>query len=271
MRAVLSLAILATLVSGQSPPVASTNKRLAMYRVFYLPLELTFQPGRDLDSILPYRGNRLLEAHELVTFDTKLSSFRAGLKSKSFLASTETATGKSKRVTPHLHNHLVSFNKSALDGLSKQERSETTKTLGDKEAEVAHAFYQLRLLRNFVDPSEEGLFNFFVVSASWCQSSREYRILLESYFKNFSPNAVLHSVIISGDHKQIFQSPFLKEFFPHPREYSHDSIPRFLAVEWAEGQPRIWEEGEALAELYDRYLAPHRGFLENTDSAKAVK
>ncbi len=274
MRAWLALSLLTTQLCGQNAagPRPSTNKRLAMYRVFYLPVEITFQPGRDLNSILPYRGSRLLEAHELVSIDSKLSAYRGTLKSKSLLESSEVAPRQSRRLSVGLYSHRVPSNRSAVEGLSKQERAEIAIALKGKGKEVAEAFAQLRLLKSFVDPSEEGLFNFFIVSASWCESSREYRLILESYLKHFaSKEVILHSVLVADDQKQIFQSPLIKELFPHPKEYSHDTIPRFIAVEWKDGQPHVWEEGDALTELYERHLANHRGFLESTDALQGAK
>ena len=124
------------------------------------------------------------------------------------------------------------------------------------------AFYQLRFLKSLLESSDEAKFNFFIVSASWCDSSREYRTLLESYFKKF-PNAhlTLHSVVVDDPKKQIFDSRLMKELFPHPKRYTHETVPRFLAMQIVNGQPKIWEEGEALRELYERFYASHRGFL----------
>jgi hypothetical protein len=148
--------------------------------------------------------------------------------------------------------------------MSKTERIEIAKTLSKKDKEVSQTFFQLRLLKSFVDRSEEESLNFFIVSAPWCESSREYRLILENYLRRFPlKEIVYHSILVSDDQKQIFRSPMIKELFPHPKEYSHDTIPRFIAVEWKNGQPQVWEEGDALKELYDRHLVARRGFLEN--------
>lgn len=274
MRAWIVLSLLASQIFGQvaAPSRPSTNKRLAMYRVFYLPFDLTFQPGRDLDSILPYRGNRMLEAHELVSVDSNLKALRDGLKRASLLEASKVVTGQTRRLAVGLYSHRETVNRSAVDGLSTKEREEIGKALREKDKEVAQAFFQLRLLKRFIEPIEEGVFHFFIVSASWCESSLEYRLLLESYFKRFSPKeAVLHSLLVEDAQKQIFRSPLMKELFPHPKEYSHETVPRFIAVEWKSGEPHIWEEGDALAELYDRHLAAHRGFLENPSTPKEKK
>ena len=102
------------------------------------------------------------------------------------------------------------------------------------------------------------------MSASWCESCREYRILLESYLKEFpQSNVTLHSVVIEDEKENIFDSLLLKELFPHPKKYSHDSIPRFLALEFVNGEPRLLEEGDALQAFYERFFKSHQGFLDS--------
>jgi hypothetical protein len=118
-------------------------------------------------------------------------------------------------------------------------------------------------LKSFLQPLEEEKFNLFIVSASWCESCREYRVLLESYLKAFPhPDLNLHSLVIDDPKEEIFDSRLLKELFPNPAKYSHDSIPRFLSIETVAGKTTVLEEGEALAEFYARYLKPHRGYLD---------
>ena len=102
----------------------------------------------------------------------------------------------------------------------------------------------------------------FIFSASWCSSSREYRALLESYLKSAPQNdVVLHSVVIEDPDQKIFDAKVLKELFPHQDRYTHESIPKFIALENIQGKSVVYEEGDALFALYERYLKPMRGFL----------
>jgi hypothetical protein len=55
----------------------------------------------------------------------------------------------------------------------------------------------------------------------------------------------------------------MKDLFPFPENYTHDSVPRFLAIQMVKGQLKVWEEGEALRELKDRFFAQYRGFLNS--------
>ena len=74
----------------------------------------------------------------------------------------------------------------------------------------------------------------------------------------------MHSVVIEDPNELIFDSKIFKELFPNTKKYSHEIVPRFLAIEQVEGKSIIYEEGEALAVLYERFFHSHRGFLNNT-------
>ena len=101
-----------------------------------------------------------------------------------------------------------------------------------------------------------------MVSPSWCDSSREYRVLLETYTKKFSnPKLNFHSIVVEDPKEKIFDSRLLQELFPNKKKYSHSSVPRFLAIETVQGKTRVYEEGEALQALYKRFFRKHRGFL----------
>ncbi len=43
-------------------------------------------------------------------------------------------------------------------------------------------------------------------------------------------------------------------------------MPRFLALETLNGKTTVYEEGEALLELYERYFKQHRGYLDSRTS-----
>jgi hypothetical protein len=244
------------------------NKLLFMYEFFYLPFGIEFRVGRNLETVLPYvldaRGEaaRLVEAHELVALDGEWTKVRAEWRTKSLLEFHNVPVGKSLRITQRLVSHHVPVTRAAVDTLPMADRASLADTLRGKSPAVVAAFYQLRFLKSLVEPSDDGKFNFFIVSASWCDSSREYRTLLETYFKKFpSAQLTLHSVVVEDPKRQIFDSRLMKELFPHPKRYTHETVPRFLAMQMVNGQPKIWEEGEALRELYDRFYANHRGFL----------
>ncbi len=244
------------------------NKLLAMYELFYLPFPMEFHVGRNLETILPFvtdaRGEatRIVEAHELVGLDAEWSKIRGGWRAKSLLEFHSVPTGKSVRITQRLVSHRVPVTRAATDTLPLADRVALNDSLKGKSAAVIASFYQLRFLQSLLEKGDEGKFNFFIVSASWCDSSREYRTLLEAYFKKFPhPDLTLHSLMVEDPKQAIFDSRLMKELFPHSKRYTHDTVPRFLAVQTVNGQSKIWEEGEALRELYDRFYAQHRGFL----------
>jgi hypothetical protein len=271
----IGLLLLGALATAGAPAHAAddketpkVNKLLSMYEIFYLPFGVEFHAGRNMDTVLPFvvdpqgEATRLVEAHELVALDAEWNKIRAAWRSKSLLEFHNVPTGKSLRITQRLVSHRVPVSRAAVDSLSPSDRSALNETLRGKSQNVIAAFYQLRFLKSLLEPSDENKFNFFVVSASWCDSSKEYRTLLEAYFKKF-PNAqlTLHSLVVDDPKREIFDSRLMKELFPHPKRYTHETVPRFIALQIVKGKPRIWEEGEALRELYDRYYASHRGFL----------
>ncbi len=266
----LAAAFLALPVRADGPAkdAPKVNKLLAMYELFYLPFPLEFHVGRNLETILPFvtdaRGEatRMVEAHELVSLDAEWAKIRGNWRSKSLLEFHAVPTGKSVRIAQRLVSHRVPVTRAATDTLPLADRMALNDSLKGKSAAVIASFYQLRFLKSLLEAGDEGKFNFFVVSASWCDSSREYRTLLEAYFKKF-PNAqlTLHSLVVDDPKQAIFDSRLMKELFPHAKRYTHDTVPRFLAVQTINGQPKVWEEGEALRELYDRFYAQHRGFL----------
>jgi thiol-disulfide isomerase/thioredoxin len=135
--------------------------------------------------------------------------------------------------------------------------------LSNKSPEVEANTKQIVFLKSLLNKEDESKFNFFLVSASWCESCKEYRVLFETYAKTFPhPDLTLHSLYIDDPKEQIFEKPLLKSLFPNPKRYSHETIPRFIAMEIKDGKYSVWEEGEALKEVYERYFKEHRGFLK---------
>jgi hypothetical protein len=134
--------------------------------------------------------------------------------------------------------------------------------LQGKAPEAQANITQLALVKSFIDSSEMGNFHFFIISPSWCASSQEYRALFEAYFKKFSnPNLTLHSIVIEDPEESIFDAKIFKELFPHKKNYSHEIVPRFIAFQQKDGKPVIYEEGEALAVLYQNYFKKYQGFM----------
>ena len=244
-----------------------------MYQFFYLPFSVDFREGRTSNDILPYikvsesEPPRLLKPQELQTLDKEWAILREPWKKKSLLLSTQVPPGTSNTITQKLVSHHITLSRGAFDTLSSPERIQLAEMIKRKPPEVQAAFKQLRFLKSFLTPVQEERFNFFIFSPSWCESSREYRVLFEAYIKNF-PNLGfnLHSVVIEDPKEEIFDSKLIKELFPNTKKYSHDSVPRFLAIENVQGNTLIWEEGEALKELYERYFIPLRGFMNNRSS-----
>jgi thiol-disulfide isomerase/thioredoxin len=249
------------------------NKLLYMYLFYYLPFSVEFREGRTANDILPFfpskiaDASRLLSADELQSLDSEWNTLKEPWKKKSLLLATAVPSASTVRITQHLASHRIPLSRSAFDTLSLSDRIQLNEVLRSKAPEVQSAFKQLRFLKSFLQPSDEDKLNFFMVSASWCESCREYRVLMESYFKTFpNQDLVLHSLVIDDPKEEIFDSKLLKELFPNPAKYSHDSIPRFLALENLNGKTTVYEEGEALLELYERYFKQHRGYVDNQTS-----
>jgi thiol-disulfide isomerase/thioredoxin len=255
---------------GLTPAVQPVNKLLYMYRFYYLPFSLEFQEGRTVNDILPFfpgenkSALKLLQAEELETLDGEWNKIKASWRQKSLFLATPVPTGQTRRISQHLASHVIPLSRGAFDTLPINDRIMLANALRTKSPQVQAAFTQLRFLKSFLGPQDDGKFNFFVIGASWCESSREYRILFETYFKEFPNSDVnLHSVVIDDPKEQIFDSRILRELFPNPARYSHNNLPRFLAIETVNGTTTIYEEGEALQQLYDRFFYMHRGYLDS--------
>lgn len=256
----------------EAPPASKkTNKLLQMYRIYYLPFSLHFREGTNPNEIVPFvnadpKGitKRLLRAPELAQLNEQWDAVRDPWKKKSLFLNTPVGLNQSVRISRALVSHNVATTRRALDGVSIEDRIRINDMLKAKPPEVQNLFKQLRFLKSFLGQQDEGQFNFFIVSAHWCQSCLEYRVLLESYFKQFpNPQVTLHSIIVQDPKEEIFDAPILKDLFPNPQAYSHESIPRFLSFETPDGKPTILEEGDAVRTLFTRYLEKHRGFMDS--------
>lgn len=264
---VLSLSSVAEEPRRDAPGV---NKLQYMYNFFYFPFSVEFREGKTLNDILPYiktsetEPPRLLKPLELQALDRDWNGIKEPWKKRSLLLSTQVAIGESAQITQKLVSHRVPISRGSFDTISITDRIQLNEALKNKPPEVQAAFKQLRFLKSFLTPIQEERFNFFIFSPSWCESSREYRVLFETFIKTF-PNMGLnlHSVVIEDPKEEIFDSKIMKELFPHPKKYTHDSVPRFLAIETVQGNALVWEEGEALKELYERFFLPHRGYLNS--------
>lgn len=276
-----SLGLLLSPVSHAELPDSNglgANKLLHMYQFYYLPFSVEFQQGRSLNEILPFwmDGNgaseRMLTAEELRKLDKQWNELKTPWVKRSLLLGTPVNVGQTVRIGAHLVSHHIPLNKGALDHLPLATRAEVLDQLKSKPAEVQADFRQIQFAKSFLAPQDGEKFNFIMISASWCDSCKEYRTLIEAYAKMFPDiSLTLHSVIVEDPKEEIFESTLLKELFPNPKRYTHESIPRFLAVQTTDGKTTLWEEGDALKEFYDRYFKSHRGFLDKKITVGPLK
>jgi hypothetical protein len=254
-----------------SPPI---NKLQQMFRFYYLPFSIDFKEGKTTEEIYPFAADkykeftRLIKPEELQKLDGEWEKIRETWKKKSLFLSTPINLNESVRLSPKLASHRINLARSAWFGLTLTDRVQLESMLSDKPAAIQQAVTQLRILKSLLKDPEEEKFNFFIIGPHWCDSSREYRALLEAYFKELpATDLILHSVVIEDPKEEIFDSQLMKDLFPHPERYSHEIVPRFLAFQTVNGQTTIWEEGEALKELYERFYRDHRGFLDQRITA----
>ena len=252
------------------PPI-KFNKLKEMYSFYYLPFNLQFKVGEQNDDIFPMVADTMGQLSKVVSPDdmkkieSEWSTVRESWKKKSLFLLTPVNSGQKVRISQRLISHKIGINKSAMDHLSLSNKMILQQSLQNKSTEVQANMTQLAFLKSFMDDSDKRNFNFFIFSPSWCASSQEYRAIFEGYFKRFSSsNLTLHSIVIEDPQEAIFDSKVFKELFPHSLQYSHEIVPRFLAFEQVEGRSVIYEEGEALSVLYDKFFKQHRGFLNKT-------
>lgn len=241
-----------------------------MYRFYYLPFSIEFKEGQTVNELFPMTTDKFGEFNELMSpedikgIDTEWAAMRTAWKKKSLLLSTAVSLGESLALSQHIRSHRIPINRNAMDSLKLNERLQLTELLKGKPIDVQNSMTQVQFAKSFIPENQSENFNFFIFAPSWCESSREYRVLLETYFKNFpSPDLNLHSIVVEDPKEEIFEAKLFKELFPSPKNYSHEIVPRFLAVETKDGKTTVLEEGAALSALYDRYFKVHRGYLDN--------
>lgn len=274
MRARASLALLVGAVVGSFfAPTARAesriNKLLYMYHFYYLPFSIDFRVGRTENDIVPFLparrvgGGRMLTNGEWASLEAEHRKLRTDWERRSLLLSEEVPVGESKRLSPRITAHHINASRTAFESVAIGDRIQFQNLLKAKSPEVQAQFRQLQFLRSFLRPEDDGAFNFFVVSASWCPSCREYRMLFETYFKDFAPEkAKLHSILVEDPAHAIFTSPVMRELFPKGPHGSKATVPRFLAVENVEGTLVVHEDGDALFELYERFFKKVRGYQD---------
>jgi len=258
---------------GDESPTRPVNKLLYMYRFYYLPFSVDFREGKTLNDILPVIDDsetgekRLIKADELQKLDEEWSALKEPFRKKSLFLNTPVPPNSTVRISSHLVSHRTMLSRNAFDSLNLNERILVKQTLKGKPPEVQANYKQLLFLKSLLGKEDDGKFNLFIVSASWCESCREYRVMFESYFRTFLPEMVnVHSLLIDDSKEQIFEHPFLRELFPNELKYSHNSIPRFLVVDSTGGTQMVLEEGEALEALYNRFFKAKRGYLDEKSS-----
>ncbi len=255
-------------LKAESTPEIKFNKLREMYSFYYLPFNIHFKIGAQVDDVFPVVSDNLgalskvVNPEDIKKIEKEWQAVRETWKKKSLFLSTPVETGKKVKISQHLISHKIGINRSAIDNLSFANKLILQQSLQEKSPEVQANVTQLFFLKSFMEESDKKNFNFFIFSPSWCASSQEYRAIFETYFKKFSnPNLTLHSVVIEDPQENIFDSKVFKELFPHTKAYSHEIVPRFLAFEHKDGKAILYEEGEALAVLYENYFKKHQGFL----------
>lgn len=250
---------------GDVTPIAPTNKLLMMHRLYYLPFSLGFQQGSTPDEIIPVlaRTGTVPNPTEFNNLSRIWSNTREEWFKNSLLLNTTLNVNQSSRISSRLASHRIALNRGPFDSLGVGEQIQIKTLLKDKPEGVKKTFTQVRFLKSFLDVNDEGRNALFIVGASWCQSSRTYRALLESYLKQFPlSNLTIHSIVVEDPKNQIFDSALLSMLFPNFSSYSHQTIPRFLFFENNPDEPVLYEEGDALSQLLDRYFSKHRGFMD---------
>lgn len=242
------------------------NKLLYMYHFFYFPFSIEFEEDKEI--ILPFfpqtesESRKIFEASDLKLLQKEWDALRFEFYKKSLIERSLTSVNQNPRVSFHIYSYNIPLYKTVFEKMNLSERMELVKALKDKAPEIQSSLKQVAFFRSFIDKSQLEKFNFFIIGASWCSSSREYRILFETYVKQFPNDGfVFHSIVINDPDEKIFNSDLMNEMFPHENRYSHQTIPRFIALQSVNGKIIVWEEGEALKEFYERYFVEHMGYL----------
>ncbi len=246
---------------------APVHKLREMYQVFYLPFFFEFKEvGKEVE---PYqigdRGEpRTINSVDLEKKIKQWDEVRKGWKRRSLILTAQPEVNTSQKLTQKIFLHRIALSKGPFDGLPLIERTRADEVLKKLSPEQQAVFNQTLFLKNFLTGGQVSKFNLFVFAPQWCASSKEYILLLEEYSKRLSGmDWLLHVVFIEDPNRQFFGSKLKKLLLPHPEKYSHETTPVFLALQDQADKATIWEEGEAVKELYDRYLKPHKGFLSS--------
>jgi hypothetical protein len=264
----LVLSVLCSLAKAEVATENKFNKLREMYSFYYLPFNIGFKVGNQKDDVFPVIRDAMgaltvtVNAEEMKKVETAWKGTREDWKKRSLFLSTPVDLGKKVRISPHLVSHKIGVNRTALDSLSFANKLIFQKTLQDKSPEIQTKVTQLFFLKSFLEDRDKNDFNFFIISPNWCASSKEYQAIFEAYFKKFTPaKLTIHSIVVEDTDESIFDSKLFKELFPNSQIYSHEMVPRFLALQQKEGASVVYEEGEALSALYENFFKQHQGFL----------
>lgn len=158
---------------------------------------------------------RLITPEQLKALDHEFTSERKSWQKSSLFLSTPLEANESQQITQRLFSHRISLKRTAWDQVSVADQIKVKALLDGKPEMVKKAVTQYQFLRSLMKGADEDKFNFFIIGPSWCESSKEYRYLLEYYSKKFPQNQlVLHSVVVDDPQEQIFGSQLLKDLFP---------------------------------------------------------
>jgi len=263
----LALLALSVIAHARTEKKSSPNKLLWMYRFYYLPYAIQFEVGKDASEVLPFHVkasgvSEFVSAEELKAIDQEWKKVRSEWTTKAVFKLESILPGQSQRILPRVWAHKVNVNQKAEERISLKERVILSNLLKEKPARVQKALIQLRYLQSFIASGDEEKTHFFVLGPHWCQSSQEYRVLFETYFKKFEVKpVVLHFIVFEDPQERIFQSQILRELFLFPEQDSRKSVPKFLFLESPQKNLVVYEDAEALEKLFLRYFHPYQGFL----------
>ncbi|MBI1862345.1 MAG: hypothetical protein HYR96_15640 [Deltaproteobacteria bacterium] len=268
MRLALSLALLfsVSILAAPTPPPAPTNKLLMMHRLYYLPFTLNFTQGSNTNEIIPTIAltGKVPTNEEFTSLNKTWEGIREEWAKNSLVLNTNVGINQSSRISGHLASHHIALDRGPFDSLSVGEQIQIKNLLQGTPEIVTKTFTQVRFLKSFLNDFDSNRNVLFVVGPSWCQSSRTYRMLVESYLKKLPlTDLTVHSIVIEDPKNQVFESPLMSTLFPNSGNYSHNTVPRFLFLENNPEKPVLFEEGEALSQLLDRYFGRYRGFFDS--------
>ena len=249
------------------PPVIA--KVPLLYSLYYLPFSASFSEGRGLSEVVGTLLNkagkpvRYLHPADMEKYDKRLEQVISQWQKESLLLKTKVTENKPAAISAHLVSHLIKYDDSAFRLLPLGQRLDAEVPLAGESQSNYEKRRQQVFLETFLRESDKKLVNVFVVSASWCASCYQYRILLEKYAKwFFPPDAVLHSVTVEDPQEKMAKGRAYQELFRERSSRENASVPAFIWYDGRKNPPEISEEGAALQKLYESYLESHRGFLD---------